>query len=80
MGIYYSTHAASGNSSPCIDCTVGDRLAAASVRAPAYATNAGSEHSLTAHRLDLNRQSGIFFAAFFGGAGAADFSDGGGTF
>jgi hypothetical protein len=60
MWVYYSSHACVDNSSSCISGTVGDRLAAAAlVGAAAYATNAGSEHSLTAHRLDLNRQSGI---------------------
>ena len=48
MWIYYLAYACIGNSSPRISGAVGDGLAAtASVRAPAYATNAGSEYSLS---------------------------------
>ena len=50
MWIYYSAHARSGTSFPCFGGAVGDRLAAAaSVRATAHATNAGSEYSLISH-------------------------------
>ena len=49
-------YAGGSNSSPCNGGTVGDGLAvAASIHAPAYTTNAGSEHSLTANRLTIRR-------------------------
>ena len=62
MWIYYLAYACIGNSSPRISGAVGDGLAAtASVRAPAYATNAGSEHSLTPSA-SISTDDPVFFS------------------